>query len=635
MKIILKRLTLTNFKGIKSRTIEFDDGITEIRGANASGKTTLFDAFLWLLFGKDSQGKKDFGIKTYDANGDEIHRIEHSVTATMTVDGVAKTLSRTLREKWQTERGKAEEIYKGNETVYEIDGVPCKMADYNSRIADWIDEELFKLATNPAAFVSLKTQEQRQILMKMVGIPDDGTLATEYGKEAVIKILNSGKTLADRAKELAKNKTKLKKELDLIPARIDEVNRSIKEHRAVQEIEADIASTRAEFTKANAEIAHLKQGGGASKVRAAEIELEQARAEYNAKTTDAKARNNKLVYDHNSRIQEVGDKIKLTEKAIRELKNDIAYSNQVIEKKRVEYTEIRKEQYPLFDNDVCPCCGRAWETEKLEELKAEYNTKRVKFYEDQKARLTEINATGAKYVQLVKDSEAKITEKQAHIEELKAELNAIESYSPKLEDVGGFDESPYLAKIAEAKAAAESNIVDTTEIDNINARLIVLDNEKIEALAAEKQKQRIAELEADAKTKAQAVADIEKEEDYIEDFSKLKIDLLDKAVNGKFELVKFKLYDHQINGGFTECCTPTINGVPYDDLNGSSKINAGLDIVNTLQKFYDIQAPVFIDNKERITEPLKLCCQTIYLRVFDDKDVSEDKKIIDINKEVA
>lgn len=633
MKILLKRMQLTNFKGIRSFQIDFDEGINEVRGANGTGKTSLFDAFLWLLFGKDSQGKKDFGIKTYDENGEEIHHIEHNVTAVINVDGVDKVLSRTLREKWQTERGKTEEVYKGNETIYEIDNVPLKMGEYTKRISDWIDEDFFKLITNPAEFVSLKTPKQREILMNMAGLGDDMSIASEYGKEAIIAILNSGKSIADRAKELAKTKSKLRKEMELIPARIDELNRSLNtDVRAVEVINGDITDIKADITRVSADIERLKNGGGISKIRAAEAALEQAKTEYQAKMYKLKAENDKVIFEHKQQIEAVEREIQAAEKNIRGINNDISFSKQQTEKLRAEYVEVRKTEYPAFDDNVCPCCGRPWEAATLAEKRAEYEEKRKNYNADRAKRLAEINEKGAKYAQLIKDSETKVGEKQAELGKLKEKLANLEDRTLQENRIDPFDGTEYIQAIEVAKQETKSNVVDTSELDELKARLATLETEKAEVTAAAKTEARIKELEADIKAKAQAIADIERDEAVIEDFTRLKIDVLDKAVNDKFKLVKFKLYDHQINGGLTECCTPTINGVPYDDLNGSSKINAGLDIVNTLQQFYGVQVPVFIDNKERVTEPLKLDCQTIYLSVWDDKEAVEDIKIININK---
>ena len=635
MKILLKKMRLTNFKGIRSFEINFDEGINEVRGANGTGKTSLFDAFLWLLFGKDSQGKKDFGIKTYDENGDEIHHIEHNVTAVINVDGVDKVLSRTLREKWQTEKGKTEEVYKGNETIYEINNVPLKMSEYTKRISDWIDEEFFKLITNPAEFVSLKTPKQREILMNMAGLGDDMSIASEYGKEAIIAILNSGKSIADRAKELAKTKSKLRKEMELIPARIDELNRSLNiDVRTVEEIGGDITAIKADIDRVTANIERLKSDGGTSKVRAAEAALEQAKTEYQAKVYKLKAENDKLMFEHKQEIESVKREIQSAEKTIRDIKNDISFSKQQTEKLRAEYIDVRKTEYPAFDDNVCPCCGRLWEAETLAEKRADYEEKRKLYNADRAKRLAEINEKGGKYAQLINESELKVAKKQDELGKLKEKLANLSVILPTLEQAmpRPFDDTEYIRAIEAAKKEAANNVVDTSALDVLKERLSDLETERAEAMAAEKTETRIRELEADMKAKAQAVADIEKEEKVIDEFTKLKIDALDKAVNDKFKLVKFKLYDHQINGGFTECCTPTISGVPYDDLNGSAKINAGLDIVNTLQQFYGVQVPVFIDNKERVTEPLKLDCQTIYLSVWDDKEAVGDIKVIDINK---
>jgi DNA repair exonuclease SbcCD ATPase subunit len=631
MKIILKSLTLLNFKGIKSLTVDFNDVLTEIRGANATGKTSIFDAFTWLLFGKDSQGKKDFDIETLDSDGSVIHRIDHSVTAVMLVDGIEKKLTRTYREKWQTEKGKTEEKLKQRETICEIDNVPLKISEYNSRISGWIDESLFKLITSPTAFVSLKTQEQRQILMTMAGLNDDLTLATESGRNEIVAIINSGKSVADRAKELAKTRAKIKKELDLIPARIDEVSRGIIEHRTVEAIGNDIAAIKKAIEKESAEIEKAKSTGGANKVAIAKAEMEQAQAEHRAKVFEVKNNNDEIRLKHKREVDGLKDNISAVERYIREAKRDIEDSKKVIEKKRAEFLELDKSEYPVFNDTCCPCCGRAWDAETLEEKKAEYNRKRVDFMKAKRQKKVAINEDGKKYIEFINEHTAKVAEKKKELDELKTKLKELEEKSLNLKEAPELDLTPYLAKIEAAEQEATSEIVDTSGLDMLREQLSTLENEKMLTNTVEKQKKRIAELEADATAKAQAIADIEKEETTIEEFTRFKVDALDKAVNDKFQLVKFKLYDYQLNGGFTECCEPTINGVPYSSLNSAAKINAGLDIIKTLQQFYGTTAPVFVDGKESINEVFETGSQLICLTVSNDKTLT----IINNIKEVA
>ena len=643
MKILLKRLSLKNFKGIRKYEIYFSDGINEVIGENGTGKTSLFDAFLWLLFGKDSQGKKDFGIKTLDEDGNEIHRIEHNVTAVVEIEGREKTLSRTLREKWQTEKGKTEEVYKGNETVYEIDNVPLKMSEYNVRIAEWVDEEIFKLVTNPVSFVGLKTQQQREILMKMADIDDDISVAKKYGKEDIISIIESGKSVSDRAKELAKIKSKLKKEIELLPPRIDEVMQSISDSgRDIEDVESDISESKKCLYDLEKKIEIIKNGGGnielENEIKKKETELEQARMEHNIKVKEIRSENDRMKSERIRNIEELNSKIASGERNIKELKNDISFAKERQNSLREEYKKVRSDVFPKFSDTVCPCCGRAWEKDMLESKQNEYEEKRKAHNEARAKRLAEINDKGIKLSETIKECEEKISGYSTKNELYKNQLEEFKNSPLKNIFVPVFDDKVYSDEISGLKEQLESNIVDTSKeeekIKKIKNEIMEFETERGDIIAAQKAKERLSELEDDMKQKAQAIADIEREEEIIMDFTKIKIDILDKAVNDRFGIVKFKLYDYQINGGFTECCEPMINGVPYSDLNGAGKVNAGLDIINALQIFYDVKVPVFIDNKETVNSPLKLDCQTIYLKVVGEEK-NKDVKVIEITKGVA
>lgn len=168
-KVTLKQLELTNFKGTRSLKIDFKPGETIIAGDNATGKTTVFDAFTWCLFGKNSQDKKVFTIKTVDITGNPIERLEHKVTATLDIDGNLQSFTRLLKENWVTPRGRAEAELQGHTTQYFIDGEETKAKKYADEVAEIIDEQLFKLITNPAYFPSLDWETQRDILLTVAG----------------------------------------------------------------------------------------------------------------------------------------------------------------------------------------------------------------------------------------------------------------------------------------------------------------------------------------------------------------------------------------------------------------------------------------------------------------------------------
>ena len=171
MKTIrLKKLSLNNFKGIKSLEIEFDNDVTEILGDNGTGKTTVFDSFTWLLFGKDHNDKTAFEIKTLDKNNRAIPKLVHSVEATLLVDNATIKIRREYKEKWVKQKGSLEAVLTGHETLYFFDDVPITLTEFAERTGDLINEQLFKLITNPFYFNNLPWATRRQILTKIANL---------------------------------------------------------------------------------------------------------------------------------------------------------------------------------------------------------------------------------------------------------------------------------------------------------------------------------------------------------------------------------------------------------------------------------------------------------------------------------
>ena len=163
---------------------------------------------------------------------------------------------------------------------------------------------------------------------------------------------------------------------------------------------------------------------------------------------------------------------------------------------------------------------------------------------------------------------------------------------------------------------------DTTEIQNRKSNIIQqinnIDKQLNERDVQEKTKARIEELEKQEEDIAQKVQELESQQFQIEEFTKTKVELLENAINSNFEIVNFRLFKTQINGGLEECCDTLVNGVPYSDVNNAHKIIAGLDIIKTLSKFYNNSAPIFIDNRESINTLCTIDAQIISLVVTTD-----------------
>lgn len=640
MQIKISNLKLKNFKGIKNLEINFEGKNANIYGKNATGKTTVFDAFKWLFFDKDSSDRKDFNIKTLDENNKPIHFLEHEVEAILLIDGVDMTFKKMLKEKWVTKRGETQQEFSGHETSYWIDEVPVKKKDYEEKINSLVPESLFKLITDPLYFnKQLKWQERREILTNISGnqITDEEILNANEEFKTLQQNLN-GRSIEDYNKVVASKIKDLNKEKEKIPIRIDELtNTLITEHDInYEELEKEKANCKVEIQKIDAEMTDI-----------------QTRAKENMKKADqlAAAKNElntlklKLETEHSKQQSEATIKLE-SEKAIlesrkRNLAAELEERKQKVENAASSKQELYKKWDELlntkleFDPNsfICPTCKREYPTEKKEELKGAFINNFNEHKESEKQR---INKEGQALNSVIEENRNKIEEIQETIQKTEKELldinTKLEENAKEQSNIGPFDVTKlpqYQEKIKQVEElqTAISKIVqsDTTEISNKKAKLVdqinEIDKKLNERDTQEKTKARIEELEAEEESISQKVQELEAQQYQIEEFTKTKVELLENAINSNFEIVRFRLFDTQINGGLVECCDTLVNGVPYADVNNAHKILAGLDIIKTLSRFYNTSAPIFIDNRESINSLHTISAQIISLIVTTDSQL--------------
>lgn len=646
--IQLTNLKISNFKGVVSFNGDFTFK-TVISGANATGKTTLFDAFTWLLFGKNSEDKKDFNIKPLDGNNNPIHRVDMEVQATLFLSennipvGEESTLRRVMREKWVTRRGSAEEEFSGHETLYFWNDVPLSQAEYEMKVSSILGDtvQLFKLITNPFYFNSMKWQDRRAILVNMAGeIPTP---------ERFAKLLKDigNKTLDEYRKELAAKKKKLKIELETIPARIDEVKRS---RPAVQDwvaVEKEIAETEAKlkdtldeiansgkaWDQANAQVLAYKKEVNALKDTISNLEY-QGNKLFNNDYNDKKAniervereieRENQLNLNNKQLIIDLTTRIKGNEKAMNEL--------------REEFMAISSEQFILAEGqEYCPTCKQRIPEDQLseisEKMQSNWNANKAK-------RLDAIRTTGIELKEENKKLQARIdnnvTERADRLTELMVELDTwkkMELLSVRKRLEGDKDYLAAKSKLAEleanpvAEVPADRNITDLKlrqsgymdRINNLKATLST--REQIKSSQA-----REAELLRQEKELAQGLADLERIEFSIQEYVKYQVDEVTERVNAMFPGVQFKMFSDQINGGISETCETLVDGVPWQDANNAAKINSGLMIIDTLTRHFGVSAPIWVDNAESVNHVFHPeSSQLILLYVTEDKVLTISK----------
>lgn len=669
-QIKLLSMHIQNFKGCKDRKIEFGDK-TRIFGANATGKTTVFDSFTWLLFGKDSLGSTDFDVRPLDADGKMINSIEISVEAKISVDSDEYELKKVQKQKWVKKHGTDTRVFQGNVNEFEINGYPKSQKDFKDFISGIIDEDVFNMITNLNAFNALAWKKQREILMKFVGSFSDVEIAEgldeKYAKLIPeLKIANT----EDILKKYTKAKTALNKDMVEIPARIDEISKQLviadvgalevektAKEVALQKVEDEIsggAGKLEEINKKREEILNLK------------FHISEIQNEENQKLFDK----SKIVRDNlNARDRELSN----VKREIGNLSDEIKavhnmYEAQEREKDRllVEWRSEKAKTFPEFvpldplpkSATVCPTCGRelAEDVKKkiLDDYESSVELHQNKYSED-KAKFEEARAK--KLEQIEKDgkeaaaSRDKLKANEAELHKKMDELNIQLADTQKKYDIAKaeLDKFPTKADIsenAECKATNEKISALEKEIEEMSAestgkteleaKKAVLKDEiaeiagKIVAADNSKVKERIAELEAEQKEVGQKIAEQEQMIDLVEDFIRAKMNMISKKINEMFKIVSFKLFDVQINGGIKETCECTVNGVPLSSLNNGHRIVAGLDIIHSLSNLYEVICPIFVDNAESINDfnVPKMDAQMVYLMVTDDKELkveSEDK----------
>jgi len=646
----LERLSLRNFKGVKEFTFEPGGEDIAVYGDNATGKTTLADAWFWLLFGKDSLNKTDFEIKTLE-NGAPVHGLEHEVEGVLLLGDAALTLRKVYSENWTKKRGSPSKEFTGHSTDYCIDGVPVKKNEYEAKISLIVDEDAFKLLTNPRHFNEvLHWQERRKVLLEVCGdVKDEDVIASDGALASLPDILN-GHKLEDHRKIVMAKRTEINKELAMIPVRIDETQRGLPgEREGEAEVQSLLSSLRNDSAGISQRIATLVAGGGVAvkNIELREVEAEQMKLQKNhwvksaGETQKAKAELRRL----EDKIREIEARIGTNQRLSTEASEEVTLNENKLVSLREKYAAVYGEEFAFEQSDTCPTCGQALPVAQLdaarEKAQADFNLSKAE-------RLEEIVAEGnaikfrkerasAQDVRLMTEGSNAHTELVAATHEAARAEETVASLEQAETD---YAKTPAYLQLEEKKGAIEQQIEElkaasTEEVDRAIAARQATDVSiaEYEATIAEIQQrasglQRIEDLKHQEKLLAAEFEKMEQELYLTEQFVRTKVQLLEGKINSKFEMARFKMFDEQVNGAIAECCETTYHGSPYATaLSNSERINIGLDIINTLSEHYQFVAPIWVDNCEAVARLLPTKGQQIKLYV------SEADKVLRIKKE--
>ena len=648
-RVELRAMKIANFKGIKSIEGTFGD-YTQITGDNGTGKSSVYDAYLWCLFGKNYEGK-ELPVQPLTKDNEVVHKVDTVVELELDVDGVKMTVKRVQKEKWSVPRGQLEPILQGNTQERFINDVPYSVRDFDEKLGKICPVQEWFMLSSISAFMGLKMEDRRKKLQLLTGEISEYEIAKDF--PSIIKAFYDGKSVDELIRQNRLTRKTAQTDLDQIPARIDQQER-------LRIVDVDFAAlesdkVRLETERANVEALLNEHLGNRPETasneyphllaecnqkiakieHAARVEIESKRGEINNRLYAAKSDLNRVQYEKSSEMSKIS---RLSTEKEREV--------ELLTQAGKTWQNQNMEAYEDKIDTVCPVCGQDLPVFKVQE--AQENAIQA-FNERKLKRLAEIEEEGKRHKARIESIKAEIDGANTHIQALEQEervlVDKVDAITKELHSVPTLesalkDDTIYAeqkakhAEIMQAMSAAPSQSSVLAEYNaktqTFQMHIRQIDNklrEINEKLAAEKTNARIdaekARLEEESKTLAQTVADCDRVDYEVRLFKKKKISIVESRVSSLFEIVRWKMYEPNLtNDGEKEICQAIIDGVPYETQNTATRINAGIDIINGLSKALGCQVPLFVDNTESVTTMRPAATQTITLTVVQGQNLN-------------
>ena len=638
-------LEMENFKNQQKLSVVFGENCTNIYGANGAGKTTILDAIHFLLFGKDSKGQNSTEFRPYDKDGNTIHDIETRVVGSFEDNGYMYVLEVVYKEKWTKISGTDERKLTGNTTDYFIDGVPKKAKDYQNFVAEYFMEPWFSITSNPNTFPNLHWQEQRQMLLDIVGDVTVGEVIAANPTMAVIKEDLLKNSVDDLKKKWTREKKGYEDANKTIPARIDELTKSLSgiEDPELAKTKAEVQLLRAKepLDKLLAERAEILNGTRKKSLEA-EIQTLEAKLDVIRGIRREAVEKVKLPYLEKANnitkdCENASAQLRIMRPQLRNLENDIESIETDLKSLGTEWQAINEE---VFSENECPCCHRPYSEDMLKPMLKQFNMNKAN-------RLEACNSEGMALAQRLENLKAdksnllmeinKLSRFQTDTaEKLRLENNeAMQAAIAEVPDLESFAYPETTTKFWEIREEislrqhqlSEVNVDITVQLQLIDAKIKeakvpvdeagnVLQRLKLDEMTNE----RIAQLQSEKKNNLLRLGEAEQKLSLLGKYSVAKINMISESINNMFERITFKLFDKNIgNEGIRETCELMMDGVPYRNLSFAEKHIAGMEIIRVISEKRNFKNPVFIDNRESIINLPPAPAQVINF-IVSDKD---------------
>lgn len=620
--IAIAEMSLRNFKGVKELDVRFDGKNAVVSGPNACGKTTIADAYLWIVNGTTyADGRKvEDTIKLSDESGNQAvdGGIEHSVEATLDVDGKPKILKKVFYEEWKKKRGSENKEMSGHRTKYFIDGMPTSASVYNKHI-EHLGGATLSMVARPQSFSELETKKRRKMLLDMIG----GEQLPKLDDASVARYIDTYGGINEALDAVTHEIGSTNKMLDEFPVRIDEATKNVPQEVDTVCLEMQLKKMEQGKKTLIGKIAMAQDGNAdTSDLRERLIELKEKRSESRQKVVGSIQTELELAQRMHSnneiKKREYEAEISQLESTLQALKDS---NKELCAKwkslKNLAFTSV----------DTCPYCGQKLPQEIKDEAEKKFNLQKAQ-------RLNEVSVDGKRNSEKIHETSKKLRERRdcltATSKEDEAVVNNIQVLENRLKmaDTSNLEELKAIddeiaktqARISEAKAGGQAAVDKLqAELDSLNKEIGGINVKISEGKLRDSAFKRIDELKKQQKEVSRKYDDLIDTKSGIESVIKAMVDSMQQKVAGVFNYAKFCMYKKQINGGISQCCEVlNHDGVPMTAANTASRIATNLDIARAIAEHAGIRCPVFVDNAESINTVPDIGMQMIQLKVTEE-----------------
>lgn len=643
MNLTIERIILHNFKGLKHENLLLNNSNVTISGANGSGKSSIECGWFWLMADCSESLASNPAVFPLD-----MEEATPSVEIVAVVDGKHITLERRLTRTVKKSKVEGVADAVSFSSTYLVNSVEYGLRDFKQKIAEYGITDKFLTLSHPDMFLSGKKDEMRKVLFGMVSDITDYEVALQMDGCAEATLLLKDYTFDEVASMQNANLRKIKevygKDGELLRAKIEGLELSkvdidfsalelqknmIKEKLASNQTEqAACEQTERELNELrNRDLAlQMELSGIAQKEKAEKKALEEK------------------IYSERKGLQEQLSQI---ERDISRLNNEVDIHGNSITRLETSIKQgqdaISKIEAEVFDETtaVCPVCHRVYESDKIEEMKTDFEADKLRRIADLHKEITE-------FMSLLAIKRTERTEKAKNIQKAMNDKADIETALNKpLNVFDGAMEEPQTYQAdkdrLESEIVANNALMESKKAGLKNMTLLKAEELNLhdELRNCEIQLSKagdnariddtIADLRASQMEFEQNKANSEKVLYELNLIQKRKYDLLTESINKHFRIVKWSFWEYQKNGEVKDVVVPKVNGKALgSDLNTAMCVLAKLDIVQGLQNFYGEHYPAWLDSAENLDSnsmaQIEMPCQMIFLKVSENKGLSVNEK---------